>query len=46
MPHLWHISSLCTARKLAYLCDMSALSALRPLRTGLKSAVLQKSQAV
>ncbi|PJO08999.1 lipoprotein signal peptidase [Neisseria sp. N95_16] len=27
-PHLWHISSLCAARKLAYLSDMSALSAL------------------
>ncbi|PJO09875.1 lipoprotein signal peptidase [Neisseria sp. N95_16] len=26
--HLWHISSLCAARKLAYLSDMSALSAL------------------
>ncbi|PJO08725.1 lipoprotein signal peptidase [Neisseria sp. N95_16] len=27
-PYLWHISSLCAARKLAYLYDMSALSAL------------------
>ncbi|PJO10146.1 hypothetical protein CRG49_003960 [Neisseria sp. N95_16] len=26
--HLWHISSLCTARKLAYLSDMPALSVL------------------
>ncbi|PJO09751.1 hypothetical protein CRG49_006035 [Neisseria sp. N95_16] len=25
-PHFWRISSLCAARKLAYLCDMSALS--------------------
>ncbi|PJO09755.1 lipoprotein signal peptidase [Neisseria sp. N95_16] len=43
-PHLWHISSLCAARKLAYLCDMSALSALLSLRTVLKSGVLQRSQ--
>ncbi|PJO10658.1 hypothetical protein CRG49_000860 [Neisseria sp. N95_16] len=30
-PYLWHISSLCAARKLAYLADMSALSALLQL---------------
>ncbi|PJO09832.1 lipoprotein signal peptidase [Neisseria sp. N95_16] len=29
--YLWHISSLCAARKLAYLNDMSALSALLQL---------------
>ncbi|PJO10792.1 lipoprotein signal peptidase [Neisseria sp. N95_16] len=43
--HLWHISSLCAARKLAYLSDMSALSALLSLRTILKSEVLQRSRS-
>ncbi|ATD65949.1 lipoprotein signal peptidase [Neisseria weixii] len=27
--YLWHISSLCAARKLAYLHDISSLSVLR-----------------
>ncbi|PJO77849.1 lipoprotein signal peptidase [Neisseria sp. N177_16] len=43
--HLWRISSLCAARKLAYLSDMSALSALLSLRTILKSEVLQRSRS-
>ncbi|PJO09686.1 lipoprotein signal peptidase [Neisseria sp. N95_16] len=42
-PHLWHISSLCAARKLDYLYDMSALSVLLQLRTVLKFGVLQRS---
>ncbi|ATD66012.1 lipoprotein signal peptidase [Neisseria weixii] len=43
-PHLWHISSLYAARKLACLDDMSALSVLPSLRTVLKSGVLQRSR--
>ncbi|PJO10256.1 hypothetical protein CRG49_003170 [Neisseria sp. N95_16] len=45
-PHFWRISSLCAARKLAYLSDISALSVLLSLRTALKSGVLQRSQVV
>ncbi|RPD86759.1 lipoprotein signal peptidase [Neisseria weixii] len=38
-PYLWYISSLCAARKLAYLHDMPSLSVLLQLQIALKSKV-------
>ncbi len=45
-PHLWRISALCAARSLAYLLDMSALTALLRLELHPHLRVLQRSQCL
>ncbi|WP_244958774.1 lipoprotein signal peptidase [Neisseria shayeganii] len=44
-PHLRRISALCAARSLAYLSDMSALTALLRLELHPHLKVLQRSHA-
>ncbi|EGY51522.1 hypothetical protein [Neisseria shayeganii] len=44
-PHLRRISALCAARSLAYLCDMSSLTALLRLELHPHLGGLQRSQA-